>query len=368
MKTLLLVTVIDFWKQGSGHRERVSSIIKYLQNEIQITVVYGGNFSEDDQFIVNRDYDNITIELLQTGTPFTYKEFSNRFELFVNNRFFNYVIVEYIQLSFVLPFIDPASITLLDTHDLTSDRIESFDKHNIPYSDIRLTEPEEIEVFRCFDYIIVIKPCDKEKLGKRLARKKILTVPHPVTVSRKKLREKVENIGFVASAYAPNVDGITWFLVNVWPDLYADCMITLNIYGKVCTEITEDIRRNTKGVNFHGFVSELSEVYNHCDVMINPVRAGAGLKIKNLEALGNGLPLVTTTHGASGIEKGVSISYMIADTAQEFINSIKQLVLDYDFRVLVGNNAHLLAKRYFSADKCYQPLMKVIANEPIQKS
>jgi len=56
--------------------------------------------------------------------------------------------------------------------------------------------------------------------------------------------------------------------------------------------------------------------------IINPIRFGAGLKIKNVEALAHGLPLVTTTHGSRGIEAGVNNAFLYGDEAGEFIQAM----------------------------------------------
>ncbi|NRB47195.1 MAG: glycosyltransferase family 4 protein [Saprospiraceae bacterium] len=56
-------------------------------------------------------------------------------------------------------------------------------------------------------------------------------------------------------------------------------------------------------MKFHGYVPNLQSIFNDIDIMINPVQMGAGLKIKSVEAMANGLPLVTTTHSATGLMK-----------------------------------------------------------------
>jgi len=48
MKNLLIVTDINFWRGGAGHRARLSSMILFLKDKLNVTVVYGGTFQQQD--------------------------------------------------------------------------------------------------------------------------------------------------------------------------------------------------------------------------------------------------------------------------------------------------------------------------------
>src|SRR5690606_29841009 len=67
-------------------------------------------------------------------------------------------------------------------------------------------------------------------------------------------------------------------------------------------------------------------------VVINPVMHGTGLKIKNVEALGYGKPVVTTTVGAEGLELALSRGLIVADSEAEFIQVLSVLVADASVR------------------------------------
>jgi glycosyltransferase involved in cell wall biosynthesis len=359
MASLLIVTHIDFWRQGAGHRTRLSSLITFLKDKVDITLVYAGLFENNDSLLLNKFYPEISIEVLEKKR-ITFGEYQKRFAEYIDGREFDFALVEYIEMSFVLPFLNTKCITFLDTHDLASDRIESFRKFNLPYFGIVLTREEEFELFQCFDYVIAIQKSDYTKLTDKMDKDRVLLVPHPSNFQKKIPKETVEHVGYVASGYAPNVDALNWFLKNIWPSLYPKYKITLNVYGDVGNKLPSELKGNSHGVIFHGFVPDLDNVYNTSDIMINPVRCGAGLKIKNVEALGNGLPLVTTHHGAIGIEDGVNTSFLVADTAEEFTARLEKLIQDFEFRTGIGHSAFAYAEKYFSAEKCYQPLLDVM--------
>ncbi len=363
MCKLFIVTYIDFWRSGAGHRARLSSLINYFKTKAEITVVYAGILDEQDERTLGILYPEIKIDALEKNGSLTYKEFAARFEDYIQGKSVDILIVEYIELSFVLRFLESHVITLLDTHDLISDRIKSLRDQNVPYNGIDLTEEEELQIFKCFDYIITIQEKDFLKLRAQMDDERVLLVPHPVNFRQKLLRKWVVKVGFVASEYAPNVDGLLWFLSHVWPSLHTKHQLTLEVYGGVHKALPGDLTARFPGVNLHGFTHDLNVVYENCDVMINPVRCGAGLKIKNVEALGNGLPLLTTSHGSLGIESGSNQAFLMADTLEDFESCMERLVIDYDYRIRLGNNAYEYAQRNFSIEKCYQPLEVVMLTE-----
>ena len=70
-------------------------------------------------------------------------------------------------------------------------------------------------------------------------------------------------------------------------------------------------------------IDDLNVLYGRkADLIINPVQLGGGLKIKNVEALANGLPLITTPEGANGLEDGINNAFLLANTTEEWIESI----------------------------------------------
>lgn len=366
MRSLLIVTYIDFWRTGSGHRARLTALLHYLKDKLKITVFYAGIFLEQDRVTLKRQYPEITLGIQERESTLTFKECAIQFKAFITDKVFDAVIVEYIEMSFVLPFLHPETLTILDTHDLVSNRIESFKDHNLPYDGITLTSEEELEIFDCYDLIMLIQKSDYATIKSLMNNDRILLVPHPVSFSRKKTRKSVRRIGFLASSYAPNIDAIKWFLNHVWP-LIQPLEIEFHVFGNICAHISAETVSRSTGVSLRGFVSDLASVYETCDIIVNPVRCGAGLKIKNVEALGNGLPLVTTPHGAIGMEDGINTAFLLADSPAGFEKSIIKLFGDYNFRKRLAAQSYQYAQRNFTEDICYKPLLRAIEGSQVMK-
>ncbi len=356
MKTLLVVTHVDFWRKGAGHRSRLSALLQYVRGQVEITVVYAGTLVSKDAGILKESYPWLHLVALEPNRVISFKEHGELFEEFMKEKHFDIALIEYIEMSFVIPMLGDQTLTILDTHDLVSDRIQSFAENGIRYNGIMLSEEEELEIFNCFDKVLLINQKDYEKVAARIGFDTAMLVPHAATLNKRLPRSTVKNIGFVGSEYIPNVAAINWFLKNVWPHIGSNFGLTLNIYGNVAQHIQSGPHL-ASNVQIHGFVNDLSVAYDTCDIIINPVSCGAGLKIKNVEALAGGLPLITSTHGSEGLGGSNGESFLVCDTADEFVAAIELLATDFEFRRQLGENAYALASAQFSPTRCYQELM-----------
>lgn len=108
---------------------------------------------------------------------------------------------------------------------------------------------------------------------------------------------------FVSHLARPeNVDGVRWLLRATWPavlDRVPDARLHLAGAGAP-TELTELVA-SVDSVHLLGFVDDLDPVYAAAHVVVVPLRTGAGLKFKTVEALVRGIPVVTTSVGAEGV-------------------------------------------------------------------
>ena len=97
---------------------------------------------------------------------------------------------------------------------------------------------------------------------------------------------------------------------------------TLLVAGQVCRVLNN----NPEGIVNLGEIADLESIYDTADIVINPIRFGTGLKIKNIEALGYSKPLVTTSVGATGMDRGVEPAFLVADNAQDFSDAVVKIL------------------------------------------
>ncbi|MGC3946339.1 MAG: glycosyltransferase family 4 protein [Chryseolinea sp.] len=303
MQQLLLATYVNFWEPGAGHKCRISTLVSYLQTKVSITLAFAGNINDAGRERISKRYPNMTVVALGDGRPRTFEYYKAQFEWFCSKHVFDMALIEYVDMSFVLPLLSADCTTFLDIHDLVHQRIDSFRGNNVSYDGLFLTREEEFQLFECYDYVLPIQEKEYATIVEQMHPERVILTPHAVCTPKVQSRDTLTEIGYIASAYAPNVDAITRFIDLVWSRLHSETGMFLNIYGPVCGSLRDSVKSHSS-IRLHGELETVEQAYHDNDIMINPVRCGAGLKIKNIEAMGYGLPLITSSHGAAGIEDG----------------------------------------------------------------
>lgn len=129
---------------------------------------------------------------------------------------------------------------------------------------------------------------------------------------------------FVGSSHGPNLDGLLWFVNEIFPIIIEVIPnFVLHIVGSSTSKEVQALQ--SKNIIVHGFLSDeqLNELYSSSRVAIAPLRYGAGIKGKVIEALYHGIPVVTTSIGAEGIKNMPAI--LIADTAVDYARSLIEI-------------------------------------------
>ena len=136
--------------------------------------------------------------------------------------------------------------------------------------------------------------------------------------------------GFV---HTPNVDAVTWFVNEIF-DTISERLpeVKFIVVGSNPTEEIENLK--SERVIIKGFVSdeELEELYRTSRVSVIPLRFGAGVKGKTVEAMYNGIPIVSTNIGIEGL---IDLEKIIPpqNSAQEFANKVLDIYMSNDNRL-----------------------------------
>lgn len=354
---VVLITSSPFWVKGNGLAERTRELVMFLSRKYALAVVYLNPVAQGDVNLLQGMGARFELFILgESGRQTTLTAIKQRFR-----RFFNessppavYLIVK-TELSPLLDAIPVNGKTFLDTNDLVSDRTQSMAAHQVR-DDFPLTRDQEIELMRRYDRVICIQQTEYAKVLEWLGADKVVLAPHPVRAVALPLRQTASVLGFVASRWHANVDALKWFIEQVWPTLAAT-NLRLDVYGYV-GEAFGGIR--VPNIRFRGFVDDITACYAQIDIAINPVRYGAGLKIKTIEAMAHGLPLVVSRQGASGLEAFAGQAFLVAKDATEFADNIKTLAGDYSLRQTMARAANSHAAINFGPDRCFATLAQQI--------
>lgn len=343
-----------FWESGSGNRSRVFKLITYLLKHSFLTVVYVGKKPHYQvKHLIPPKMDFIMLEDDVPSDRLKNIELVNKL-MEVNQ--YTACIIEYIHLSYFLRSIPEGTISILDTHDIVSESNYSFNKAGLKSHAFEISKEKEYKIYNLYDYVLFISQEDFNSSLPFMEIEKMLLVPHSPQMKFTKVNLQAQTIGFVASSYTPNILGIEWFLTSVWP-LVADDTIRLHIIGSVCAEI--DPKLIDDRIILRHYQPNLEEVYSSLDILINPVSIGAGLKIKNIEALAFGKPLITTLHSGKSLGKHYQHCVKIVNTPNEFVSAIKQLCEDYDTRRDLSEKAYAFAAKHYNEHQCYGELKKI---------
>ena len=124
-----------------------------------------------------------------------------------------------------------------------------------------------------------------------------------------------------------NEQGVMWFLKKVWPRvLSAQPNVKFHLAGKGLSKT--DPRFFQTGIVNHGEVDDAEVFMQSHGIMIVPIQAGSGIRIKSLEAMALGVPVVSTSIGAQGLTVESGTQMLIADDPEGFADGIIQLLLN----------------------------------------
>jgi glycosyltransferase involved in cell wall biosynthesis len=164
---------------------------------------------------------------------------------------------------------------------------------------------------------------------------------------------------YVASSNPYNRHGLSVFLTHAWQTIvsaYPDAQ--LHVVGGV----TQDDVGPHDRVVFRGYVTDadLAELYSTAHVVINPQVNGTGLKIKCVEALSSGCPLVMNEAGADGIEVGRGSAFLVARDWQDFARHVLRILHDDGYRLAIETTARQFASQWLAEPAVFEEFSRVL--------
>jgi glycosyltransferase involved in cell wall biosynthesis len=233
--------------------------------------------------------------------------------------------------------------------------------------DWRLLKTYEGRLCREFDAVTAVSEEDKTALEEALGRKSEMLVL-PITVDKDEMPLVERQPGadhilhFGTMYWPPNIDGVRWFLDAIWPLVLAQRpQTTFDLVGSRPPQDLVALGQQDARLRVTGYVEDPLPYLQSAGAFIVPLRAGGGIRVKILEALSRGLPIVTTSLGCEGIAVQHNREALIADTPEAFAAAILRLLADPALgQTLARNGRSLLEARYDVRTIC-QPLMQMMA-------
>ncbi len=240
----------------------------------------------------------------------------------------------------------PKALRILDTEDLHCLRKGRemalkdqalFDKSYL-FNDI--SKRELASIYRC-DLSIIISEEEIEILKNqfKVSEHLLYYLPFLTDVvsmdAKRKLPKFKEREHFITIGnflHAPNYDAVIFLKDEIWPLIRKKLPQTeMHIYGAYATEKVLQLNSKNESFFIKGFAENVNSVMQNAKVCLAPLRFGAGLKGKLIDAMLNGTPCVMTTIAAEGMFGGFEPNGFIADDAQQFANKAIELYTDKIF-------------------------------------
>lgn len=151
--------------------------------------------------------------------------------------------------------------------------------------------------------------------------------------------------------HTPNQDAMRWFIEEIYPELFK-LSIPLTIAGSNIPKFILEYKNLFPSINIFPNISidDLEQLYNNSKIVVAPLRVGAGVKGKVIEAMSKGVPVVGTSRAFEGIPKDDTFIYHDNDLASEIIDEIKKLYFNSDYWNQLSLFSQSYVQKYFHKD------------------
>lgn len=268
-------------------------------------------------------------------------------EILQQNKY-DIIIISYVTWANLIrnnPYLNGAKL-IIDTHDFMTVQFKEQEGFRLGAAFER-----EIELLSMFDEIWSIS-MDEYYLFSQFLQSKHRFVPVMFSNTNESgivRGNRKYDLIYVASDNPNNQRSAKWFFEQVYPLLPKELKIC--VIGLISKHFPD-----YPNVEKQMFVEELQTYYNDANIAICPMLGGTGIKVKVVEAMSYGLPVVCNLRGLDGIPLKFDNGCIRADAPREFAEQIVKLIRDTQFRDIVANQAKTVFGRFFTLSKGYENL------------
>jgi polysaccharide biosynthesis protein PslH len=374
MRILLLTQVLPF-PPDSGPKVKTWNVIKYLAHHHEVTLV---SFVRGDQSKSIRHLENYCQEVhvvpikrgmlrdlrymvgsFLTRQPFLMvrdqrSEMENLIDQLATRVKFDVVHADQLNMA-QYAYRVPAAFKVIDAHNalwLLYKRLwqtmKPGAKKSLLNRDWRLLKKYEGRVCREFDAVLAVSEEDRQALEEAAGKELNITIipiaidtDEVTPVNRRAQGDRILHIGTMY--WPPNIDGILWFLQEVLPLIRNERPeVAFDIVGANPPQEIIAFGDKDKNVHVTGYVEDPSPYLESASLMVVPLRAGGGMRVKILNALGQGLPIVSTTLGCEGIAVQTGVHLLVADSPQDFAGAVIRLLEERELANELGRRGRQL--------------------------
>jgi len=273
--------------------------------------------------------------------------------------------VEYLQMVPVVRGL-PAGRRVLDLHNVESALVRSYARTGrgpsalLAHAEATALRAMERAVLASFDTVVVVS--DRERLRLPAAHRDVIICPNgrdPDPLGPPAPAD-TPTAAFVATlGWAPNVDAAVWFGREVWPEvLRRSPAARLLLVGREPAASVQALA--APSVEVSGTVSEVRPYLAQARVAVAPLRSGGGTRLKILEALDAGRPVVATSIAVDGLEDLIGEGVVVADDVASMIDAVTGLLDDPERAAALGRVGHDAVAARHTWDVALAPLFEAV--------
>lgn len=217
----------------------------------------------------------------------------------------------------------------------------------------RLLKRFEGDVCARFEAVTSVSEEDRQALFEAIgATRDMPVIPIAVDADREQPIPRMPNAQAVLSMatmmWPPNVDGVMWFAHEMYPLIRRAIPATrFFVVGQRPVAEVRALPEADASIEVTGYVADPKSYIAQSACLIVPLRSGGGMRVKILEALARGIPIVSTTIGYEGIDLEPGKHLLVADTPRDFAEAVLRLIREPDFgQELARQGRERLLERY----------------------
>jgi glycosyltransferase involved in cell wall biosynthesis len=221
---------------------------------------------------------------------------------------------------------------------------------------LRGLQKYEFDMYRSADRIFVLTPQDRFTMQYYAQDLAVSVVPSGIDVKYIQAHPPVPKepivlmTGFMEDP--ANEDGVEWFYHHVWPQLREQHPeAKFYIVGSGSRNKIRRLADKDRRIVVTGEVKDLRPYRNRARVFVSPVRLGSGMRLKVLEAMAAGLPVVSTSLGVAGIDAQTGVNCLVADTPELFTRSVEWLLTDRGLSARMSRSARELVEQKYTLEE-----------------
>jgi glycosyltransferase involved in cell wall biosynthesis len=214
-----------------------------------------------------------------------------------------------------------------------------------------------------FDRTTTVSEVERQHLADAHCNASALRIV-PNGVDRQELKRKNEPrpgrmIYSGSVTYSANLDAVRYFARDIFPVIRQARPATFVITGSTGdTDVSDLLADGT--ITLTGRVADAAHLVAHSSVAVVPLRIGGGTRLKILEAMAVGTPVVTTSKGAEGLDVEHGENILIADSPEAFAKAVLRVLDDFVLRARLAANGRRLVERLYTWDRIGNLLEEVI--------